>query len=146
MSYISIYPWLLCLITLMSHGISNDRPPDGLFNSLFKLQQRKRQNSLLALCEGNGFPLQGPVMRKTFPCQSVLMLQQISDFTIQMQIVYERRSLLLDILLLIIRKWTLRNKLQWNLNRNSYVFIQENENVVRKVVAILSRPQCVKTE
>ena len=34
----------------------------------------------------------------------------------------------------------------WNVNRNSYIFIQENalENVVCKVAAILSRPQCVK--
>ena len=43
-------------------------------------------------------------------------------------------------------KSTLRNKLQWNFNRNSYVFIKENafENVVWKMAAILSRPQCVK--
>ena len=36
------------------------------------------------------------------------------------------------------------NKLQWNFNRNSYIFIRKNpfENVVRKTVAILSRPQC----
>ena len=42
--------------------------------------------------------------------------------------------------------WTLRNKLQWNLNRNSYSFIQENvfENVVCKMASISSRPQCVK--
>ena len=42
--------------------------------------------------------------------------------------------------------WTPGNKLQWNLNWNLYVFIQENafEIVVRKFVAILSRPQCVK--
>ena len=41
--------------------------------------------------------------------------------------------------------WTLRNKLQWNLNRNSYIFIHENafENVVWKMAAILSRPQSV---
>ena len=41
--------------------------------------------------------------------------------------------------------WTLGNKLQWNLNRNLTIFIQENafENVVWKMVAILSRPQCV---
>ena len=40
----------------------------------------------------------------------------------------------------------LSNKLQWNLYRNSYIFIHENafENVVWKMVAILSRPQCVK--
>ena len=38
-----------------------------------------------------------------------------------------------------------RNKLQWNLNQNSYIFSQENTfaNVVCKVVAILSQPQCV---
>ena len=42
--------------------------------------------------------------------------------------------------------WTLRNKLQWNLNRNSYTFIQENafEDVVWKMAAILPWPQCVK--
>ena len=41
---------------------------------------------------------------------------------------------------------TLGNKLQWNLNRNLYIFIQENafENVVWKMAAILSRSQCVK--
>ena len=43
--------------------------------------------------------------------------------------------------------WTFRNKLQWNLNRNPYIFIPENafENVVCKTATILSRPQCVKT-
>ena len=40
--------------------------------------------------------------------------------------------------------WTPGNKLQWNLNRNLYIFIQENalENIVWKIAAILSRPQC----
>ena len=40
---------------------------------------------------------------------------------------------------------TLGNKLQWNLNRNSFIFIQENafENNVWKMSAILSWPQCV---
>ena len=40
---------------------------------------------------------------------------------------------------------TLRNKFQWNLNRNSDIFFQENafENVVWKMGSILSRPQCV---
>ena len=42
--------------------------------------------------------------------------------------------------------WILGNKLQWNLNRNLYIFIQENvfENVVWKMVAILSQPQYVE--
>ena len=41
--------------------------------------------------------------------------------------------------------WTPRNKLQWNVNQNSYIFIQENtfKNVVWKIAAILSQPQCV---
>ena len=40
----------------------------------------------------------------------------------------------------------IRNRLQWNLKRNSYIFIQENafENVVCEMVTMLSRPQCVK--
>ena len=43
--------------------------------------------------------------------------------------------------------WTSPNKLQWNVNRNSYIFIPENpfQNVVWKMAAILSRPQCVNT-
>ena len=43
--------------------------------------------------------------------------------------------------------WTLGKKFQWNLNRNLYIFIQENafENVVWKLAVILSRPQCVKS-
>ena len=37
------------------------------------------------------------------------------------------------------------NKLQWNCDRNSYIFIQENvfENVVCEMADILSRHQCV---
>ena len=44
--------------------------------------------------------------------------------------------------------WTLRNKFQWNFNRNSNIFIQENalENVICEMASILSRPQCVKWE
>ena len=41
--------------------------------------------------------------------------------------------------------WTFRNNLQWNLNWNSNIFIQENafENFVWKMSAILSWPYCV---
>ena len=41
----------------------------------------------------------------------------------------------------------LRNKLQWNINRNSFIFIHENafENVVCEMVVILSRSQYVNT-
>ena len=41
--------------------------------------------------------------------------------------------------------WTLKNKLQWNFNRNSNIFIQESEfeSVVCEISAILSPPQCV---
>ena len=44
--------------------------------------------------------------------------------------------------------WNLTNKPQWNLNRNSYIFIQENafENVICEMTAILSQPQCVKLD
>ena len=39
--------------------------------------------------------------------------------------------------------WNLRNKLQWNSNRNSNIFVQENafENVIWKMAVILYRPQ-----
>ena len=44
--------------------------------------------------------------------------------------------------------WNLTNTSQWNLNRNSYIFIQENafENVICEMAAILSQPQCVKLD
>ena len=39
------------------------------------------------------------------------------------------------------------NKLQWNFNRNSNIFIEENtfENVVCEMLFISSRPQCVNS-
>ena len=42
--------------------------------------------------------------------------------------------------------WMLRIEFQWNINRNSNIFIQENalENVVCEMASILCRPQCVK--
>ena len=42
--------------------------------------------------------------------------------------------------------WTLRNKLQWKIDRNSNIFIHEKafESVVWEMASILSRPQCVK--
>ena len=41
---------------------------------------------------------------------------------------------------------TLANRLPWNSNQDTTTFIQENsfENVACEIVAILSRPQCVK--
>ena len=41
--------------------------------------------------------------------------------------------------------WILRNKLQWNHNQNSYIFIQENasESVICEMAAILSRGRWV---
>ena len=43
--------------------------------------------------------------------------------------------------------WTLRNKLQRTVNRNSNIFIQENafEKIFCKMAAILSLPQCVNS-
>ena len=43
--------------------------------------------------------------------------------------------------------WTLRNKLQWNFNRNSNIFTQENvfESIVCNMAAILSRKRWVYT-
>ena len=42
--------------------------------------------------------------------------------------------------------WTPGNKLQWNFNQNSYIFIQGNtlENIVCKMALIFSHPQCIK--
>ena len=40
----------------------------------------------------------------------------------------------------------LRNKIQWNFDRNSNIFIRENtfQNIVYELMVILSQPQCVK--
>ena len=47
-----------------------------------------------------------------------------------------------------IANWTHRNKFHWSIKQNSYIFILKNafENVVWKMGAILSWPQCVKTK
>ena len=46
----------------------------------------------------------------------------------------------------IIVNWTRANVFQWNFNQNTTIFIEEcaYENVVCKISAILSQPQCVK--
>ena len=43
--------------------------------------------------------------------------------------------------------WTLRNKLKWNLNWNTNIFIDKNvfENIICKIAAILSGERWVKT-
>ena len=42
--------------------------------------------------------------------------------------------------------WLIRNKFQWNLKRNSHIFIQQNafEHIVCEMAAILSQAQCFK--
>ena len=44
-------------------------------------------------------------------------------------------------------KWTLRNKIPWNFNPNTTIFIWENEfeNIICKKAVILSRPHYVVT-
>ena len=53
-----------------------------------------------------------------------------------------------DGILLIRPLYIIRNKLQWNCNRNSNIFIQDNafENIVCEMAAILSRPHCVNMQ
>ena len=48
--------------------------------------------------------------------------------------------------LVLIANWTRRNRLQWNFNRNSYIFTERNEfeYVVCKIAKILTQPQWVK--
>ena len=50
-------------------------------------------------------------------------------------------------LLELIVNWSLRNKLQWNLNQNKKLFIQEKafQKVVCEMAAILSRPHFYQT-
>ena len=45
----------------------------------------------------------------------------------------------------LIVSWSLGNDIQWNFNQKFNIFIPENvfENVICKMMAILSRPQCV---
>ena len=58
---------------------------------------------------------------------------------------FSRKSYYFCILGVSHLKWTPMNTLQWQFNRNLYIFIQENafEIVVCETAAILSRPQSV---
>ena len=61
-------------------GVSNHRRPNGLFNRLFKPRSKKTSKlRVTGLCEGNlpvtgGFPHKGPVMRKMFQFDDVIMI------------------------------------------------------------------------
>ena len=47
----------------------------------------------------------------------------------------------------VVINWILRNTLQWNFNQNTKHFVHKtaSENIVCKMVSILSRPQCVNS-
>ena len=129
--------------------------------------QRKHQSSAsLAFVRGIhggtvNSPHKWPVTRKMFPFDDVIMISEmlthwgrvthicVGKLTIistDNGLSPERRQAII---------WTKvqtsvklsepRYKFQWNFNRKSIVFIQENalENVVCEMAAILSRPQCV---
>ena len=61
-------------------GVSNQRRLDYLLNRMFRRRQKKTSMlCVTGLCEGNSpgtgdFPLKGPVTRKVFPFQDVIML------------------------------------------------------------------------
>ena len=63
------------------HGVSNYRPLDGLLNSLFRHRSKNTSKiRVTGLCEGNSpvtgeFPHKGPVTRKMFPFDDVIMGQ-----------------------------------------------------------------------
>ena len=64
-------------------------------------------------------PHKGPVTIKMFPFDDVIICQTVMAY------------------------WSFRNRLQWNLNQNTTILIQDNnefENVVCKIAAILFRP------
>ena len=46
----------------------------------------------------------------------------------------------------LVVNWTIKSKLQWNFNRNSNIFLEENmfENDYCKIVVILFQHQCLK--
>ena len=138
----------------MSAIILYHRRLDCLLNPLFRRKSMKtsklRDN---VLCEGNppvtgGFPHKGPVTRKMFPSHDVIMAGTVvgsptfTGSTLEGLTYWGRVTHICVSKLTIIRSdngmmpshymnqcciivnWTLRNKLQWNLNRNSYIFIR----------------------
>ena len=63
--------------------VSNHQPRDCLLNSLFRRRSKKTSKlRVTGLCEGNSpvtgvFPAQGPVMRKMFPFDGVIMTAEL---------------------------------------------------------------------
>ena len=75
------------------------------------------------------------------------MRQWTRSALVQKIVAYSAPSHYLNQWWYFILNWELGNKFQWNINRNSCVFIQENafENIVWKLAGIMSRTQCVNT-
>ena len=81
----------LCFVSLQwrhneLESVSNHQPYDCLFNCLFRRRSKKTSKlSVTGLCAGNSpvtgeFPHKGPVTRKMFPFDDVIMLQCIGDW------------------------------------------------------------------
>ena len=90
--YMLISPWNLAndAALLWCHngcdGVSNHQPQDCLLNRLFRCRSKKTPKlRVIGLCEGNSpvtseFPHMGPVTRKAFPFDDVIMERQLRGF------------------------------------------------------------------
>ena len=78
-SHIGIFYWALQWLHNKRNGVSIRQPHECLLNRLFRRRSKKTSNLLITgLCEGNppvtgGSPHQGPITRKMFPFDEVIM-------------------------------------------------------------------------
>ena len=134
-------------------SVSNHQPHGCLLNRLFRRRSKKTSKlRVTGLCAGNS------PGTSEFPAQmaSKVNAENISiDDVIMVAVIITHLPLVTHICVGGSRQhwsrywlvaWAIGNKLQWNLNHNQYIFIQENafENVVCEMVAILSRGRWVK--
>ena len=128
-------------------GVSKHQPHNCSLNRLFRRRSKKTLKLRVpGLCAGNS-----PVIGE-FPSQKASNAENVSIWwrhhayglrNLHCSDNWHTRSKTSN---LTTEYWTLRNKLQWNYNRNSNIFIQESasEIAVCEMAAILSWPQCVK--
>ena len=140
-------------------GVSNYQPYDCLRIRLFRHRSKKTSKlRVTGLCVGNSpgpvnSPHKGPVSRKMFPFDDVIMHIGKVHHDLPRQLVWNR----LDLIALLApthylnQCWynvncTLGSKFQGDWNNDMAIFAQENEfeYVLSRAVTILSRPQYVK--
>ena len=131
-----------CCLTTISHYLKQCWLIISGFNWLRAISQETFQPSVIKIRLENAY---GQWINSLRPSDPYMLQQTNQHWFRQWLVAWSATSHYLNQCWDIVN-WTLRNKLQWNFNRNFNIFIQKNsfDSIDCGMAAILSQPQCIK--